>query len=311
MGAVISFNIKQLDTFLWVATLGSFRKAAERLNTTQPAVSARIASLENALGVQLFERMSNTVRLTAMGQQLLPLAQRTLRTADKLQRAANTLATVNGVLRLGVAETIVHTWLSDFLREFDKSYPLVDVDLVVDGTLALRSDLLSHRLDIAVLMGPVSEYRIENVNVPSFPLIWVCAPHLDLPETRVSLRELLRFPVISYARATRPYSELYHKLSADADDAPRTFPANSLAASLRMTMDGIGIAVLPLDVVRDHIARGELRKIDCEWQPSDLQFTASFFLEPVNPIAEHAAQLVAEVAEAYAAKHHLRTAETA
>lgn len=302
---MISFNIKQLDTFLWVATLGSFRKAAERLNTTQPAVSARIASLENALGVQLFERMSNTVRLTAIGQQLLPLAQRTLRTADKLQRAANTLATVNGVLRLGVAETIVHTWLSDFLREFGESYPLVDVDLVIDGTLNLRSDLLSHRLDMAILMGPVSEYRIENINVPSFPLVWVCAPYLDLPETRISLCELLRFPIISYARATRPYSELYHKLSADADDTPRMFPANSLAASLRMTKDGIGVAVLPLDVVREHIEKGELRRIDCEWEPSDLQFTASFSLEPVNPIAEHAALLAAKVANTYSAARPL------
>nr|WP_274425127.1 LysR family transcriptional regulator [Chelativorans sp. YIM 93263] len=296
---MIPFNIKQLETFIWVATLGSFRKAANQLNTTQPAVSARIASLERALDVRLFERLSNTVRLTSMGQQLLPLVQRTLRTADRLQRAANTLSTVNGVLRLGVAETIVHTWLSDFLKEFHDNYPRIDVDLVVDVTLNLRNDLISHRLDTAILMGPVSEYRIENINVPSVPLVWVCAPHLSLPQTTVTLCELVRFPILTYARTTRPHNELYHKLSTDMDDPPRMFPVNSLAAALRMVVNGIGIGALPYDVVAEPLERGELRTISCEWHPSNLEFTASFSMDPFNPIAEHAALLAAKVAKTY------------
>ncbi|TWG99552.1 DNA-binding transcriptional LysR family regulator [Mesorhizobium sp. J18] len=297
---MIPFSIKQLETFLWVSTLGSFRKTASRLNTTQPAVSARIASLEKALGVQLFERLSNTVRLTAMGEQLLPLAQRTLRTADRLQRAADALATVNGVLRLGVAETVVHTWLSDFLKEFRESYPSTDVDLVVDATVKLRDELLAHRIDMAVLMGPVSEHRIENITIPPFPLVWVCAPHIELPDTRTSLCEMLRLPVITYAKSSRPYSELYHKLSNDLDDIPRIFPASSLAASLRMVIDGIGIGVLPQDLVEPYVEKGQLRIVDCEWRPSDLRFTVSFSMEPFNPVAEHAALLAAKVASTYA-----------
>jgi len=302
---MIPFNIKQLETFLWVATLGSFRKAANQLNTTQPAVSARIASLERALDVQLFERLSNTVRLTSMGQQLLPMVRRTLRTADRLQRAANTLSTMNGVLRLGVAETIVHTWLSEFLKEFHASYPMIDVDLVVDVTLNLRNDIIAHRLDTAILMGPISEYRIENIDVPSVPLVWVCAPHLDLPQTTITLCELIRYPIITYARTTRPYNELYHKLGAEMDDPPRMFPANSLAASLRMVVDGIGIGALPYDVVAEQLKKGELRSVSCEWRPSDLEFTASFSMDPYNPIAEHAALLAAKVAKTYAIRRQV------
>lgn len=297
---MIPFSIKQLETFLWVSTLGSFRKTASRLNTTQPAVSARIASLEKALGVQLFERLSNTVRLTAMGEQLLPLAQRTLRTADRLQRAANALATVNGVLRVGVAETVVHTWLSEFLNEFRESYPNIDVDLVVDATVNLRDELLAHRIDMAVLMGPVSEHRIENITIPPFPLAWVCAPHVDLPDTRLTLCELLRLPVITYSKSSRPYSELYHKLSNDLDDIPRIFPASSLAASLRMVIDGIGVGVLPRDLVEPYVEKGQLRIVECEWRPSDLQFTVSFSMEPFNPMAEHAALLAAKAASTHA-----------
>ena len=298
---MIPFNIKQLETFLWVATFGSFRKAAGRLNTTQPAVSTRIAGLEDALGVKLFERQSSTVRLTAKGQQLLPLAQRVLRTADRFQLAANSLAGTTGALRLGVVETVVHTWLPDFLREFQASYPLVEMDLVVDVTTNLRSELISRRIDLAVLMGPVLEYRIENIEMPSFPLAWVCSPNLKLPETgKVTLNDLLQFPIITYARTTRPYSEVYRKLSGEFEEAPRMFPANSLSASLKLTLDGIGIGSLPRDLVGDHVASGKLRIVECEWHPSDLQFTASYPVEPSNPVAEQAAKLAYRIAQAHA-----------
>jgi DNA-binding transcriptional LysR family regulator len=224
---MIPFSIKQLEAFAWVAVLSSFRKAASQLNTTQPAVSSRIASLEEALQTKLFERLSNSVRLTAKGQQLLPFAQRMLRMADKLQTAANSLAETKGVLRLGVSETIVHTWFSDFLKEFHESYPRIDVDVVVDVTVNLRSELISRRLDLAILLGPISEYPIGNIEMPSFPLAWACAPQLKLPEKdTISLCDLLRFPIITYARTTRPFSELYRKLSNDFEEPPRMFPAN-------------------------------------------------------------------------------------
>ncbi|RWA63975.1 LysR family transcriptional regulator [Mesorhizobium sp.] len=300
---MIPFNIKQLETFLLVATFGSFRKAAERLNTTQPAVSTRIASLEGALGAKLFERQSSTVRLTAEGQRLLPPAQRVLRVAEQLQLTANSLSETAGVLRLGVAETIVHTWLPDFLKELQANYPLVDTDIVVDTTTTLRNELMSHRLDLAVLMGPILEYSIENMELPSFPLVWVCSPALKLPNRgKLTLNDLMQFPIISYARTTRPYSELYRKLTGELEATPRIFPANSLAASIKMTLNGIGIASLPREVVQDHTASGTLRIVDCEWHPSDLRFTASYSSEPSNPIAERAAKLAGCIAHAYAAR---------
>ncbi|TKT69268.1 LysR family transcriptional regulator [Aquamicrobium sp. LC103] len=298
---MIPFNIKQLETFLWVAALGSFRKAAIKLNTTQPAISTRIAGLEKALSARLFERLNNNVKLTAKGQQVLPLVQRTLRAAERLQMTASSTATVEGVLRVGVADTIVHTWLSDFLRRFRDDYPLVDVDLTVDISLRLQNELTARHLDMAILMGPVAEHRIENIGIPPFPLTWVCSPKLDFPEgNQIPLAELLRHPIITYARATRPFSELHRKFSSEFDETPRLFPAGSLAASLRMVLDGLGIGALPHDVVCDHVAAGRLRTIDCEWQPSALRFTASFPVDPPNPVAQQAAQLAANVAEAYA-----------
>lgn len=71
-------NYKRLETFVWVASLGNFRKAAERLHTTQPAISARISGLEAELGVKLFEREggSSPIMLTSKGKELLPYVEK-------------------------------------------------------------------------------------------------------------------------------------------------------------------------------------------------------------------------------------------
>jgi len=131
-------NLKQIETFLWVATLGSFRKTAERLFTTQPAISTRIATLEDELGVRLFERDHGAVRLTAKGQELLPHAESVLRTTERLRAKAGDRAAMTGVLRLGVSETIVHTLLPEFLARLHEAMPQVDVELSVDVTVNMR-----------------------------------------------------------------------------------------------------------------------------------------------------------------------------
>jgi DNA-binding transcriptional LysR family regulator len=104
-------DFKTLETFVWVATLGSFRGAAEKLNTSQPAISQRIGQLEEALDLRLFQRDSHSTSPTAPGRKLLKYVERCDRTAT------------SGVLRLGVAETIVHTWLSSLLKDVYGRYP--------------------------------------------------------------------------------------------------------------------------------------------------------------------------------------------
>ncbi len=290
-------TLRQLETFLLVATLGSFRQAAERLFTTQPAVSSRIAALEDELGARLFERAPGAVRLTAKGQELLPYAEKVLRSAENLRERAGDRSDHTGVLRLGVSETIVHTLLPHFLARFHETYPNVDVDLTVDITINLRNELVARSLDLAFLMGPVSESSIANHALCTFPLVWAANPSLGLPKRRkLDASELARFPIITYARHTRPYVEIQTHLRETADTPPRIFASSSLSAALRMTIDGIGIGSLPEPMIRDELAGGSLQKVAAAWKPADLGFTASYPVEPWNPLVEQAALLARDVA---------------
>ena len=126
-------NLKHVETFVWVATLGSFRKAAERLNCSQPAISSRIAALENLLGVKLFERQAGSFVLSAKGMELLPAANKLLVIGERFHAQASEGASMGGGFRLGVSETIVQTcWLAqtdqiyNFLRFQQQKFEKID-----------------------------------------------------------------------------------------------------------------------------------------------------------------------------------------
>lgn len=293
----MSFNLRQLETFLWVATLGSFRKTAERLYTTQPTISARIANLEDTLEVKLFERDTGSIRLTAKGQELLPYAEKVVRMTEAFRERAGDASRLSGILRLGVSETIVHTLLPDFLNRLHQEYQNVDVEITVDTTVNLRNELVARSLDLAFLMGPVSVYSIENVDLAEFPLAWIASPKLGISlNKKITPQELVRFPILTYARNTRPYSDVRNYFREHTDEPARIFPSSSLAACLRMTLDGIGISTLPKEMIAEELDLGLLLEVPAVWNPANLNFTASYVSEPFDPLAKQAAILAFEVA---------------
>ncbi|MBE7637205.1 LysR family transcriptional regulator [Sneathiella sp. P13V-1] len=283
-------NLKQLETFVWVSTLGSFRKAAKKLNTSQPAISSRIVALEETLGVELFRRHAGSFELTAKGVELLPQAQKLILQAERFKEKACESNALSGILRLGASETIVHTWLSDFLNKAHKQFPNVNIEVSVDVTANMRNELVARSLDLAFLMGPISEYSIHNEELKSFELKWVCSSDFDISDI-VSIEEMFAHPIMTYARNTRPFAEVQAFARGIDIENLRLFPSTSLAAIMRMTLDGLGIAMLPTTMVEEEIAKGRLKVIESNWQPSNLEFTASYSREPFNPIVEKMAEL--------------------
>ncbi|MDD1794444.1 LysR family transcriptional regulator [Enterovibrio sp. ZSDZ42] len=292
-------NLKRIETFVIVATLRSFRKAAEQQFTTQPAISSRIAGLEKELGVTLFDRDASPISLTQKGRELLPFAEKMLMSAEQFQKRAENTALFTGTLRLGISETVVHTWLTEFLRRFNNKFPRLDIDITVDVTSNLRHDLLDRTLDLAFLMGPVSEPSVTNLPLCRYPLQWVANPNLALPEHALAAADLAKWPIITYARNTQPFGEIkQHFDHADTNNV-RFFTSSSLSACLRMTVDGLGVATLPSTIAAPEIESGRLRAVSCEWAPSPLGFTASYLRAPFNSASDEAAKLAMEVASAH------------
>lgn len=295
-----NLSLIQLQTFLWVTSLRNFRKTAEKMNATQPAISSRIAKLEETLGVRLFERDTGQIRLTAKGLELVPYAEKILRTSAVLRDRIGDKTAISGILRLGVSETIVHTWLPQFISGLHSKFPDVDVEIVVDVTVNLRRELLDRSLDFAFLMGPVSEFHIENYDLMDFSLIWAASPSLEVPTGHpLSMAELAKYPFLTYARNTRPYAEITRQLRQSTELPTRIFPSSSLAAILRMALDGIGIATLPKEMIKEELESGQLQEIKSDWVPTALKFTASYPTDPYNPVTEKVVALALKITKNY------------
>src|ERR1700721_2331821 len=114
-------DFKAIETFMWVVTLGSFRGAAQKLNTTQPAISQRIAQLEREVGVRLLQRDRRMVLPTPSGRQMMVYAEKLIGLRTEMMSVVGDRSAMRGVLRLGGPETIGHTWLSQLSKNINQA----------------------------------------------------------------------------------------------------------------------------------------------------------------------------------------------
>ncbi len=288
-------NIDQLKTFLAVVRHGGVRRAASALNLTQPAATARIKNLEDALACELFERRSGGMRLTKRGELLLAHAEKFEHLTELVERDVVDPKGVDGRLRLGTSETIAQCWLPNLVARLHAFYPRLEIEFNVDISSNLRDGLMNREIDLAILLGPVSEHKVNNIELPCFDLAWYAAG-----SRRDGIDALnLKRPVLTYARNTRPYRELKEMLFERVGPEVSLFPSSSLSACFRLVEADLGVAVLPRVLGLEYVAAGRITEFDPGWVPSPLQFTASYLGEPKSHLIETAAMMALDVATGY------------
>ncbi len=146
-----------LATFAAVARQGSVSAAAQDLHTVQSNVTARLKQLETELGVPLFTRHSRGMRLTDAGTRLLGYAQRLAALADEARAAVRDDGRAQGSLRLGSMETTAAVRLPGALGRFHRAHPDVQLEIRTGPTAELLEHVLAHRLDAALVAGPVDQ----------------------------------------------------------------------------------------------------------------------------------------------------------
>lgn len=287
-------NIEQLYAFWMVVSSGGVRRAAERMCLSQPAVTARIKNLEDALSVDLFDRETPGMPLTKRGRRLLRYAEQCLHLDELIHREVADPGGVDESLCIGASETVVQTWLPMFITALRQTFPKLQIEIVVDVSTNLRDALLGRSIDLAILMGPVSEYTVDNVALPDFPLRWYCAANADLPKEPKDV--FLSNPIVTYARNTRPYRELKRALHDRYGPEVVLFPSSSLSACFRLVAAGLGVGALPEALASSEINAGRLSAFDPGWHPKALGITASYLSDPGSFIVERAAAIARDVA---------------
>jgi DNA-binding transcriptional LysR family regulator len=288
-------DFKSLETFLWVANLRSFRGAAEKLNTTQPAVSMRIAQLEDLLGVRLLERDRRIVAPTPKGQELIGYAERMMRLRAEMLEAVGDRSAMRGIVRLGCSETIVHTWLPTLIERVNAAYPNLELEIEVDITPNLRERLAARDLDIALLLGPIGDPHIHSRPLCAFPLAFMAGKQVKLPKEAVGLEQIAKFPIVTFSRNTQPHIAL-RDMFTRAGLAVTIHASASLATVVRMALDGIGIAVIPPAILDNVVGVSKLRTVNTAVKLPSLNFVVAWLSSPDSI----AAQKVADIAQVVA-----------
>src|SRR5260370_17548324 len=114
-------------------------------------------------------------------------------------------AGMGGVLGLGVAETIVPTWLPRLMKSFNTAYPNLSMEIEVDITPNLNARLLAQEIELAFVLGPLSSSSLRSRVLCDYPVGFLASPSLDLGHRPLTVHDLAKFPIITFPSKTQPY----------------------------------------------------------------------------------------------------------
>ncbi len=244
MAAVNFRDLPDLIVFLEAARAGSLTSAAKTLHTVQSNVTARVKSLERALGTPLLTRHARGVRLTPAGEVVFQLAERTAAVLDDLREAFGQATAASGAkLRLGAIETVAACHLPALVSGYCRKRPNLDVSVETGSSSALLKQLRERQLDLAFVSRRSSlpgfreqlAFRDELVivaprGIPSLARLVTSGPPLTLLVQRLGCSYTARLLTYLDAASPRGY---------------RLLEIGTLEGIVRLVAGGLGVAALP------------------------------------------------------------------
>ncbi|MDH5446422.1 MAG: LysR family transcriptional regulator [Gammaproteobacteria bacterium] len=257
-------DIANLQTFVTVAETGSFSHASNQLFLTQPAISKRVAALEEELGTSLFDRIGRKVSLTEAGQALLPRARSILLEVEDSRRAISNLSgQVSGKLSIGTSHHIGLHRLPPVLRQFNKDFPEVELDIhFMDSEEACRA--VEHGdLEIGIVTLPLTPLNLlQTKEIWPDPLsIVVGQAHPLARQKQLSLEILSEHTAILPATGTYT-REVLERAIAHSDKQLKVGLATNYLETIKMMVSvGLGWSVLPDSMLSKEIVKIPLKGI--------------------------------------------------
>lgn len=282
-------NLVNLETVCWISRLGTFHLAAERLNTTQSAVSGRVRELENSTGLTLFQRHGRRMELTVHGRELVRRLEPLLHQIEDVVVSLDNPGAATGIVRIGVGEAVALSWFGDMLAKLKALMPKVVFEVETDLNVIARQKLETGKLDIAIVAGPFDENRISKRSVGSARFIWVMAPKLLAAcEPDVTAAELFeRFPVWSLPRPATIFPATQGALREIGAKAVDVNTCDYLSAINRVILSGGGIGLLPEDLVAADLASGKLVRMRPELRPHDIEFFVAWHSDQEHTVLRY------------------------
>jgi DNA-binding transcriptional LysR family regulator len=251
-------TFKQLEAIFWVAELGGFSQAAQKLHTTQGAVSKRIQELEALFDTPLFDRSLRSARLTEKGEEMFQIAKVLLQERDAAVERFVRPEVIERRLRIGVTELTAMTWLPRLVSLVQAHYPRVVLEPDVDASVTMRDKLLADELDLVILPDVFDDPQFSKKVVGKVRNAWMCKPGL------LDSRRNLRFYDLASQRVLTQGNRSgtgiwYERWFKTVGVSPRdVIVSSNLVAIIGMTVSGLGVSHLPVDCLQPMVEAGML-----------------------------------------------------
>lgn len=288
-------DLQSIKTFLQVANLENFTRAADEMNYAQSTVTMQIQRLEHELGFPLFERIGRKNYLTSAGLEFLPHAREILLIMQKVNTLGKDSSEIHGTLRIGVLESLLFSTVLQILPELRQHYPNVDIQLKIGQASELLNLLKQNQLDIIYVSNALnSDSTLRCCYKRKEEIIFVaCARHPLAQKKQISLADLLAYPFIMAEPSGRCFIRL-HEIAAECSQKLRySVIVDNINAIVKLLQDQHSISFLPDYSLVTEIERGEIVKLDIDIPP---QLYYSQLLYHVNkwipPYMEYFIQLV-------------------
>ncbi len=283
-----------LEVVVWIARLGSFTAAAERMHTTQPAISTRVKELEEHLGHRLFVRQGRGVQVTPEGRDFIRRAESIIAQIDDLSVSFGT-SRAQGVVRLGTS-SICLDLVSAVGIELARSMPGVTLQMSIDRAAPLLDLLDSRKLDAAIVSGPIETHKFRSRRLGFDRMLWVASP--ALLESRAHLPAEIRLqgvPVWSVSQDSFYWTAASAGLRAQGANLERINESGATLAVARIVAGGAGIGLIAESMAQAEFAMGRLAPVPGLAPCQSVEFAIAVRRDLESPIVDEVMRLAVAV----------------
>lgn len=307
-------NLRFVEAFYWAVTLKSVTRAAEKLFVTQSALSSRIGVLETELGVLLLDRRDKQFRLTTAGVRFARHAERLLNLQREIRAELGSSAAMARAasLRVGVNESVLHSWLIDWVQTLRREQPGLQLELTVETTPVLMDLMRRGNVDLILAAQPADGDSVHSRALAPMPMVFAGRARKPARRGVASLVELAQeHELLTFQRGSQPHVALLDLLRRHGVEAPRVHTISSISAMVELVDQGFGIATLPAAAVARMAERRPLALMRCDAELLPLPIHLSWRDDPASPIARGAAESVLAHPPAWVASRASRRSPSA
>lgn len=241
----MKLDLRHLKLVVAVTEENSVTKAGERLHVTQSALSHQLREIEERLGAALFHRVNKRMVLTQAGERLLETAYRVLGEIERVESDLTKLTVGDtGRLRVSTECYTCYHWLPEVVTEFNRSFPNVEIQIVVEATRRPVRALYEGKIDVAIVSSPERDKRLDYLPLFRDELMLVAAAGCPLA-SRDYVRPKDFADQTLFLIAPESESDVYNRVLAPAGVRPRqTYEVPLTEAVVEMVAAGLGVAVL-------------------------------------------------------------------